>query len=77
MLKLDKNNYDNTFFLYIIWCSICENSETMQYNDSSVKYGCNIIDVKNKQLLHCYTPKSVMITTLIHFITRVLLFETE
>ena len=59
MFKLNKNNYDNSFILYfllllflsIIWCSICEKSETISFGPCNImiaeqKYRCNIIDLK-------------------------------
>ena len=67
MFKLDKNNNDNTFFfkfLSIIWCSICEKSETIsfspcnimiaQHNNDVILSMCNVY----KQMLQCYTPNS-------------------
>ena len=60
MFKLDKNNYDNTF-LSIIWCSICEKSETISFGPCNIMIAQQNIDVilsmcnLYKQLLNCYT----------------------
>ena len=38
MFKLDKNNYDNTFFLFvsIIWCSVGEKSATISFGQCTI-----------------------------------------
>ena len=53
MFKLDKKNYDNTFLIYfypLFDAQFVKNIGnnyfwSMQYNDRSAKYRCNIIDV--------------------------------
>ena len=64
MFKLDKTNYDNTFFLSIIWCSVYEKTETISFGPCNIMIAeqninvillmCNIY----KHLLHYYTPNS-------------------
>ena len=44
MFKLDKNNYDNTFYL-LSDAQFVKIQRSKQYNDSSARYRCNIIDV--------------------------------
>ena len=47
MFKLDKNNYDNTFFLFLsmIWSSICEKSKTISFGPCNIMIAQQIIDV--------------------------------
>ena len=69
MLKLDKNNCDNTysfFFFYPLFhaCSFCEKLETISFGPCNIMIAqqnialivsmCNIY----KQLLHGYSPNS-------------------
>ena len=78
MLKLDKNNYDNTFlFLSIIWCSICEKSKTISFGPCNIMIAQQHINVISSQLIVVtLLHTQFIIATLINFITRVLLFET-
>ena len=49
MFKFDKNNFDNTFLFFIDYLMLnlwkIGNNLSMEYNDSSAKYRCNIIDL--------------------------------